>query len=257
MATLSHTARLLLSSLETAERPDASPFLRLSSSAPSWASSVIREAHLGELPNDSRYELIRDALSALSDGAFSDEEEALSALSELSLDLTPHRTSELLQWFADHASRLSSCDEALEDRRIGDGSGDLEQLSAYEILSEGFRLSAEETLSSLISSLEEERLSVFNPDTDSQLILSDSHGIYIPKLWADELEDEEEAESYSVSWEDVLVCKAGPDHELYWEAWDAILRDALWNENGDDWRLLQDGDLWAVRSDVEIPEDAF
>jgi hypothetical protein len=250
MATLSHTAALLLSSLETAERSNGSPFLRLSSSAPSWASSVIREAHLSELPNDSRYELIRDALSALSDGAFSDEEEALDSLSELSLDLVPCATSELLQWFADHVSRLSSCDEALESGRISD-------LCSYELLSEGFRVGAEEMLSSLISSLEEERLSVFNPDTDSQLLLGDSHGIYIPKLWADELKDEEEAESYSVSWEDVLTCQAGPESESYWQAWDAILRDALWNENGEDWRLLQNGDLWAVRSDVEIPEDAF
>ncbi len=253
METLSHAAELLLSSLETAERSNGSPFLRLSSSAPSWASSVIREAHLGELPNDSRYKLIRDALSALSDGAFSDEEEALDSLSELSLDLVPHGTCELLQWFTERANRLSSCDEALENGRVSGGS----QFSSYELLSEGFRLTAEETLSSLISSLEEERLSVFNPDTDSQLILSDSHGIYIPKLWADELEDEEEAESYSVSWEDVLICQAGPDHEFYWEAWDAILQNALWNENGEDWRLLQNGDLWAVRSDVEIPEDAF
>ena len=253
MATLSHTAALLLSSLETADRSNGSPFLRLSSSAPSWASSVIREAHLGELPNDSRYELIRDVLSALADQQFSDEEEALDSLSELSLDLVPHATCELLQWFAERADRLSSCDEALENGRVSGGS----QFSSYELLSEGFRLTAEETLSSLVSSLEEERLSVFNPDTDSQLILSDSHGIYIPKLWADELEDEEEAEAYSVSWRDVLICQAGPDHELYWEAWQAILRDALWNENGDDWRLLQNGDLWAVRSDVEIPEDAF
>jgi hypothetical protein len=250
MATLSHTAALLLSSLETAERSNGSPFLRLSSSAPSWASSVIREAHLSELPNDSRYELIRDALSALSDGAFSDEEEALDSLLELSLDLVPCATSELLKWFADDVSRLSSCDEALESGRISD-------LCSYELLSEGFRVGAEEMLSSLISSLEEERLSVFNPDTDCQLLLGDSHGIYIPKLWADELGDEEEASSYSISWKDVLICQAGPESESYWEAWDAILRDALWNENGEDWCLLQNGDLWAVRSDVEIPEEMF
>jgi hypothetical protein len=249
MATLSHTAGLLLSSLETAERPDGSPFLRLSSSAPSWASSVIREAHLGELPNDSRYELIRDALSALSDQQFSDEEEAKDSIDELSLDLVPHATCELLQWFADRADRLSSCDEALESGRIS-------ELSTYELLSEGFRVGAEEMLSSLISSLEEERLSVFNPDTDSQLLLGDSHGIYIPKLWADEIGDEEEAEEFSVSWEDVLICQAGPDHELYWEAWDAILRDAQWSErDGDEWTLHQNGDLWAVKPDVEIPEE--
>lgn len=248
MATLSHAAGLLLSSLEMAERSDGSPFLRLSSSAPSWASSVIREAHDGELPNDSRYELIRDALSALSDQAFSDEEEARDSIQELSLDLVPHGTCELLQWFADRADRLSSCDEALESGRIS-------ELSAYELLSEGFRLTAEETLSSLISSLEEERLSVFNPDSDSQLLLCDSHGRYIPKLWADEIGDEEEAESYSVSWDDVLACQAGPDSEGYWDAWDSILRDAQWNENGEEWSLHQNGDLWAVKVDVEIPEE--
>ena len=249
MATLSHTAGILLSSLETAERPDGSPFLRLSSSAPSWASSVIREAHLGEFPNDSRYELIRDALSALSDQKFSDEEEAKHSIGELSLDLLPHATCELLQWFAGRADRISSCDEALESGRVS-------ELSTYELLSEGFRVGAEEMLSSLISSLEEERLSVFNPDTDSQLILSDSHGVYIPKLWADELEDEEEADSYSVSWEDVLICQAGPDHELYWEAWESILQNAQWSErDGDEWTLHQNGDLWAVKLDVEIPEE--
>lgn len=248
MATLSHTAGLLLSSLETAKRSDGSLFLRLSSSAPSWVSSVIREAHDGELPNDSRYELIRDALSALSDQQFSDEEEARDALCELSLDLVPHGTCELLQWFADRADRLGACDEALESGRIS-------ELSTYELLSEGFRVTAEETLSSLISSLEEERLSVFNPDTDSQLLLGDSHGVYIPKLWADEIGDEEEAESYSVSWEDVLSCQAGPDSEGYWDAWDSILRDAQWNENGEEWALHQNGDLWAVKVDAEIPEE--
>lgn len=248
MATLSHTAGLLLSSLETAERPDGSPFLRLSSSAPSWASEVIRDAHLGELPNDSRYELIRDALSALSDQAFSDEEEASGSIEELSLDLVPHSTCDLLQWFADRADRLSSCDDALESGRIS-------ELSTYELLSEGFRVGAEEMLTSLVSSLEEERLSVFNPDTDSQLLLIDSHGIYIPKLWADEIGDEEEAEAYSVSWEDVLICQAGPDHELYWEAWDSILQSAQWDENDEEWTLHQNGDLWALKLDVEIPEE--
>jgi hypothetical protein len=249
MATLSHTAGLLLSSLETAERPDGSPFLRLSSSALSWASSVIREAHLGELPNDSRYELIRDALSTLSVNDFSDEEEALSSIDELSLDLVPHGTCELLQWFADRADRLSSCDEALESGRIS-------EFSTYELLSEGFRVGAEEMLSSLVSSLEEARLSVFNPDTDSQLLLGDSHGVYIPKLWADEITDQEEAEEFSVSWQDVLICQGGPDSEGYWDAWDSILREAQWSErDGDEWSLHQNGDLWALKLEVEIPEE--
>lgn len=248
MASLSAAAALLLSSLENAERSDGSPFLRLSSSAPSWGSSVIREAHLGEFPNNSRYELIRDALSALSDGSFSDSEEAEEALHELSLDLAPNGTCDLLRWFADRADRLSSCDEALESGRVSGGS--------YELLMEGFRLNVEETLSSLISSLEEERLSLFNPDTDCQLLLSDSHGVYIPKLYCESLA-KSDAKELGVPWEAVETCQHGPDEEHYWEAWQEILNSACWEENGADWVLVQNGDLFAVRAEAEIPEEWF
>lgn len=235
--------------MEEAQRPSGALFLRLSSSAPSWASAAIHEAHCGELPNDSRYQLIRDALSSLAEGSFSSEEDALEALPELSADLLPCLTSSLLGWFAASPSRLASCDQAIEEGRLSEGG-----FSSFDLLSEGWRICAEDSLSSLISSLEEERSSLFNPDTDSQLLLSDSHGIYIPKLWAEEIEDAEEASWFSVKWEDVEACQAGPDHPLYWEAWDAILSDALWDENGEDWRLLQNGDLWAVKAEAEIPE---
>ena len=252
MATLSATAALLLSSLETAERPDGSPFLRLSSSAPSWGSSVIREAHLGELPNDSRYELIQDALSALSDGEFSDSEEAEQALQEISLDLVPYATCDLLQWFAAHASRLSSCDEALEMGRVPGGS----DFSSFELLSEGFRLSAEETLSSLVSSLEEEREALFDPDQDVRILLSDAQGIYIPQLYCSDI-SEDDCEDLSVDWEDVKLCQSGPDEEHYWEAWQSILDSAEWEEGRIMWRLVQNGDLFAVRADAELPEEWF
>jgi hypothetical protein len=128
------------------------------------------------------------------------------------------------------------------------------EFTVYRLLSEGWRVAAEETLSFLISSLEEERLSVFNPDTDCQLLLCDSHGIYIPKLWSWGI-SEDNCEDYSVSWEDVKICQSGPDEELYWESWQSICDSASWEENGSMWRLLQNGDLWAVKADVEIPEE--
>lgn len=252
MASLSAAAALLLSSLEEAERPDGSSFLRLSSSAPSWGSSVIREAHLGELPNDSRYELIRDALSLLSDNCLPDAEEAEEAIPTFSMDLLPVATCDLLQWFAAHANRLSDCDEALENGRVSGGS----DFSSYDLLSEGFRLSAEETLSSLISSLEEERETLFNPDTDCRFLLSDSHGIYIPQLWAQSL-SEKDCDDFSVSWEDVKLCQSGPDEPLYWEAWQSILDNAEYKEDREMWRLIQNGDLFAVRAGAEIPEEWF
>jgi hypothetical protein len=204
-------------------------------------------AHGDEFPNDSRYALISSCLEALSQGSFDNEEEANEALQDLSLDLLPCYTEELLQWFSVRCSRLSSCDEALESGRVG-------ECTIYELLSEGWRVDCEETLSSLISSLEEERGSLFNPDTDCQLLLSDSHGVYIPQLYCSDI-SEDECEDLSVSWEDVKVCQSGPDSELYWEAWQSICDSAEWEENLEMWRLLQNGDLWAVKADCEIPEE--
>jgi hypothetical protein len=206
-------------------------------------------AHGEEFPNDSRYALISSCLEALSQGSFDNEEEASEALLELSRDLLPYWTEELLCWFSARCSRLSSCDEAME-------SGRVTECTIYELLSEGWRVAAEETLSSLISSLEEERLSIFNPDTDCQLLLCDSHGIYIPKLWSWGV-SEDDCEDFSISWEDVKLCQSGPDEELYWEAWQSILDSAEYEEGGEMWRLLQNGDLWAVKADCEVPEEWF
>lgn len=236
----------LLSSFERSSRASGSEFLKLSSGSPQWMTDAIREAHDGELPNDSRYELIRDCIQALSDDGVESQEEALEASLELSRDLVPTFTGELLQWFSVMPCRLGDCDEALDQGRVL-------ELNSYEILSEGFRLAAEEVISSLADSLEDASDSLFDPDTDCEVLLSDSHGIYIPKLWADEL-SEEEAESFGVSWQDVLDCQAGPDCELYWEAWQSILDSARWEEDGVEWNLHQNGDLWRVRADVQIPE---
>jgi hypothetical protein len=246
MATLSAAAALLLSSLETASRDDGSSFLRLSSSAPSWSSAAMMAAHGDEFPNDSRYALISSCLEALSQGSFEDEEEAGEALYDLSLDLLPSCTEELLSWFSALLSRLSSCDEAMESGRA--------EGKIYELLSEGWRVDCEETLSSLISSLEEERLSIFNPDTDCQLLLCDSHGRFIPQLYCESI-SKTEAKELGLDWWAVETCQHGPDEEFYCEAWQSILDSASWEESGSEWRLLQNGDLWAVKADCEIPEE--
>lgn len=236
----------LLSSFKRDSRSDGSEFWRLSSGSPGWMSDAIMAAHDEELPNDSRYELIRDCLQALSDDAVESQEEALDASLELSRDLAPISTGELLQWFSEMPRRLEDCDEALNQGRVS-------ELTGHGILSEGFRLAAEEVISSLADSLEDASESLFCPDTDCELLLSDSHGVYIPKLWADEL-SEEEAESFGVSWESVLICQSGPDAESYWEAWQEILDSAEWDEDGVEWSLHQSGDLWRVRVDAVLPE---
>lgn len=236
----------LLASFKEDSRTDGSKFLKLSADSPGWMSDAIMAAHDEELPNDSRYQLIRDCLQALSDDGVESLEEALYASLELSRDLAPISTGELIQWFSEMPRRLGDCDEALDQGRVS-------ELTGYGILSEGFRLATEEVVSSLADSLEDASDSLFCSETDCELLLSDSHGIYIPKLWADEL-SEEEAEEHGVNWEDVVDCQSGPDNDLYWEAWDSILDAARWEENGVEWNLHQNGDLWRVRADVQLPE---
>lgn len=249
MASFLFTAHQLLSSLEKSSRDDGSSFLRLSSGAPEWATDIVRAAHCGELPNDSRYELIQDALQALSDHCCDSAEEAREASHEISLDLLPIHSGDLLSWFSDLPMRLSDCGEAVDCGRVS-------ELSVYELLSEGFRMGAEETLEALISEIEETRLSVFDPASDCRLLLSDSHGQYIPSIFCEGM-TEETTEEFGISWEDALLCQSGPDEELYWEAWQSILDSAEWEEDGEMWRLHQNGDLWAIRADVEIPEEAL
>ena len=209
-------------------------------------TDAVRAAHDDELPNDSRYELIRDCLQALSDDGVESLEEAHHGSLELADGLVPIGTGELLSWFAEMPGRLSSCEEAREEWELSD-------CPVENLLAAGYQLTVQNVIFSLADSLEDASESIFDPDSACVLLLSDSHGIYIPKLWADEL-SEEEAEEHGVSWQDVLDCQSGPDNELYWEAWQSILDSARWEEDGEEWNLHQNGDLWRVRADAELPE---
>ena len=255
MATFSAAAALLSSSFELRTRSDASTYLALSDGTADWIREAVRLSHNGELPNDSRYELIRDASVAISDQQFTDIEEARSAVFDLSADLLPTYSSDLLEWFSANTSRLCDCDDYLEQ------SGDSVS-SVSAALELGYRFAVEDVLNALITEIDENRSSLFDPETDSRLLLSDSHGVYIPQLFCDGM-DKADADRISVSYDDVLICQAGPDSEQYWEAWQSILdsaeipEPATLKEEESLWRLIQNGDLWAVRAGVEIPENWF
>ena len=85
------------------------------------------------------------------------------------------------------------------------------------------------------------------------LVLSDGHGIYIPQLWCQGI-DQAEADMLGIRLDDVKVRQADPDHEWYWEAWQAILDSASIVSDGVRWHLYQDGDLWEVPEGYEWPE---
>ena len=103
--------------------------------------------------------------------------------------------------------------------------------------------------------------------SEPRIALSDRNGVYIPQLYCNHV-DEKIAKKMNILMEDVLICQSGPDHEWYWESWDAIISNAEWIEpqkfysDGEwevkdvKWYLHQDGDLWEVPEGFYFDEEA-
>jgi hypothetical protein len=82
---------------------------------------------------------------------------------------------------------------------------------------------------------------MFN-NADRVLLIDECNGVYIPQIFAKRYPDHVHND------EDMAALIAGPEHELYWEVWDAILRDVTVTVGSTCYNLEQDGDLWAVAS---------
>jgi hypothetical protein len=85
-----------------------------------------------------------------------------------------------------------------------------------------------------------------------KLLLDDHRGIYIPQNFADEFKLELFG---GINADDIETLKAGPDHEWYWEAWQSVLDNATFQEDGHEWRLLQDGALFAYCDELMTVEE--
>lgn len=82
-----------------------------------------------------------------------------------------------------------------------------------------------------------------------EILLSDHHGIYIPKIFS------EDFGGWGVSHEDV-VDLASPENETYWDTWQAVLDYAQHTDSkGNVWRLWQDGDLFAYCDELMTDEE--
>ena len=85
-----------------------------------------------------------------------------------------------------------------------------------------------------------------------QLLLSDVHGVYIPKLF---LESFLSFKVWGLLKSDFKVLRK-PDNEGYWEAWNFVLNNAKHTDkDGNVWQLWQDGDLWAICPDLMTEEE--
>ena len=85
-----------------------------------------------------------------------------------------------------------------------------------------------------------------------QLLLSDAHGIYIPKLF---LESFLSFKVWGLRKADYKELN-NPDNEYYWDKWDTCLNNAEHTDKqGNTWHLWQDGDLWAICTDLMTDEE--
>jgi len=85
-----------------------------------------------------------------------------------------------------------------------------------------------------------------------EILFDGASGIYIPQRFAEECD----ADGWkNVSAEDRAILAAGPDHEQYWDAWTDVVDYAEYHEDGNIYRLYQDGDLFAYCLAKMTPED--
>jgi hypothetical protein len=81
---------------------------------------------------------------------------------------------------------------------------------------------------------------------EPMLWLSDARGVYIPRDFANSFADRL-ISVQGVDEENWKILEAGPDHELYWDAWDEVCRDAtIIDDVGNKFSIHQDGDYWLI-----------
>mgnify|MGYP006932279537 CR=1 FL=1 len=84
--------------------------------------------------------------------------------------------------------------------------------------------------------------------SEVQTLIDESTGIYIPFKFCWDLADLWE----EIDINDLTICKTGPGHPQYWDAWENILLSAKFTcGSGEIWFLQQEGDLLTYTGDGE------
>jgi len=113
------TAATLRSAFTLDHRSDGSEFWRFTDEARQSVDDLatfVHELHDEELPNDWRYEKIVEICEAIAE--YDADTEWSDAAHEITDGLVSVFTFELTEWIADYGSRLSYCDQVLEDGLI-------------------------------------------------------------------------------------------------------------------------------------------
>lgn len=79
---------------------------------------------------------------------------------------------------------------------------------------------------------------------ESILFADSARGVYIPQHFAESIQRDLVT---GVTEDDWRILEAGPEDELYWEAWNDVEQSAVVHApEGVDYYLYQDDDLWLV-----------
>ena len=93
------------------------------------------------------------------------------------------------------------------------------------------------------------------------LLVDSAHGVYVPRSFCTNFDLTKWAGIDQADVDIILSENAEGDLlspyeiEAYWDAWQEILDSATFTENGNVWRLNQDGDLWALCYELMTNEE--
>lgn len=86
------------------------------------------------------------------------------------------------------------------------------------------------------------------------ILLDSARGIYIPRDFARCFDPNDwNIDENSEDWK---IIESGPDTEWYFDAWQSIEINAFHiDKDGNKWTLYQDGDLFAICTELMTPEE--
>jgi len=81
-----------------------------------------------------------------------------------------------------------------------------------------------------------------------ELIVNGSHGIYVPKIFAERYQNLIDNKEEVI--DDLQILLKGPDEEYYWDAWDTVLNRVRINNK----IIIQSEDLYLVNQNENFYE---
>jgi hypothetical protein len=85
-----------------------------------------------------------------------------------------------------------------------------------------------------------------------RILISSAFGIYIPGYF---VRNYDMTQWSGIDQDDIDCVMEGVENPHYWDAWDNIVANAKYMENGNTWRLMQDGDLFAYCYDLMTEQE--